>query len=313
MITIKQLNYALAAAKALHFKKAAETCFVSPSTLSTAIAELESELGIRIFERDNKKVLVTPMGEKVLEKAQAIKIQMQDFTALGQSLEDPMANSLSLGIIPTIGPFLIPLVLPALQKKYPKLQLSITENQSNTLIEQLEDGDLEMAILALPFDIKGLTSHKFWEEDFYYVTHKNQISAQTKEVNTKNLNSSRLLLLDDGHCLKEHALKACEIPSGGENLVKVTSLSTLVQLVASDMGSTLVPQMAVESLIDSNALLRRVHLNQKSPHREIALVTRPSYPGSAIIKHLIDTFSEELSKKFNRNLSLIARPDYSHR
>ena len=300
MITIKQLNYALAAAKALHFKKAAEMCFVSPSTLSTAIADLESELGIRIFERDNKKVLVTPMGAKVLEKAQAIKIQMQDFTALGQSLEDPMTNSLSIGIIPTIGPFLIPLVLPALQKTYPKLRLNITEDQSSDLIEQLEDGDLEMAILALPFDIKGLTSHKFWEEDFYYVTHKNQMSTQTKEFNAKNLNSSRLLLLDDGHCLKEHALKACEIKHGGENLVKVTSLSTLVQLVASDMGSTLVPQMAIESLIDSNALLTRAHLNQKSPHREIALVTRPSYPGSEIIKRLVSIFSKELRRKFKK-------------
>ena len=301
MITLKQINYALAAAKALHFKKAAEKCFVSPSTLSTAIADLESELGIQIFERDNKKVLVTPMGKKVLVKAQAIKIQVQDFAALGQSLEDPMANSLSLGIIPTIGPFLIPLVLPALQKKYPKLQLNITENQSHALIEQLEDGDLEMAILALPFDIKGLTPHKFWEEDFYYVTHKNQTNMDTKDLVANNLNSSRLLLLDDGHCLKEHALKACEIQSVGENLVKVTSLSTLVQLVASDMGCTLVPQMAVESLIDSNTLLTRVHLNQKSPHREIALVTRPSYPGTETIKHLVATFSEELSRKFKRN------------
>ena len=301
MITIKQINYTLAAAKALHFKKAAEMCFVSPSTLSAAIADLEAQLGVQIFERDNKKVLITPMGQKVLEKARAIKLQMQDFAALGQSLEDPMANALSLGIIPTIGPFLIPFVLPVLKKKYPRLELNITEDQSHALIEQLEDGDLEMAVLALPFDIKGLSSHKFWEEDFYYVSHKNNLSSDIKEFSARNLNKSRLLLLDEGHCLKEHALKACEIGSGSKNLVKVTNLSTLVQLVASDMGSTIVPQMALEPLVDSNTLLRRAHLNQESPHREIALVTRRSYPGSATIKHLLDTFTQELSKKFNRN------------
>ena len=158
-----------------------------------------------------------------------------------------------------------------------------------------------MAIIALPYDLNGLVSLKFWEEDFYYVTHKNRMSSQTKEFNAKHLNSSRLLLLDDGHCLKEHALKACEIQPGGENLVKVTSLSTLVHLVASDMGSTLVPQMAVESLIDSNAVLIRAHLNQKSPHREIALVTRPSYPGSEIIKRLVSTFASELRRKFKQD------------
>ena len=310
MITIKQINYALSAAKALHFKKAAEMCFVSPSTLSTAIADLEAQVGVQIFERDNKKVLITPMGEKVLEKAQAIKLQMQDFAALGHSLEDPMANVLSLGIIPTIGPFLIPLVLPALKTKYPRLELNITEDQSHALIEQVEDGDLEMAVLALPFDIKGLSSHKFWEEDFYYVSHKNKLSSNTKEFSARNLNKSRLLLLDDGHCLKEHALKACEIESGDKNLVKVTNLSTLVQLVASKMGSTVVPQMAVESLVDSNINLSRAHLNQESPHREIALVTRRSYPGSATIKHLLDTFTEQLSRKFKRNSKLITRLDH---
>ena len=200
MITIKQINYTLAAAKALHFKKAAEMCFVSPSTLSAAIADLEAQLGVQIFERDNKKVLITPMGQKVLEKARAIKLQMQDFAALGQSLEDPMANALSLGIIPTIGPFLIPLVLPVLKKKYPRLELNITEDQSHALIEQLEDGNLEMAVLALPFDIKGLSSHKFWEEDFYYVSHKNNLSSDIKEFSARNLNKSRLTKQRLFHC-----------------------------------------------------------------------------------------------------------------
>jgi len=195
MISLKQITYILAVARTLHFKRAAELCSVSQSALSTAISEMEKQLGFQVFERDNKKVLITPIGEQCLEKARKIKIQMNDLVQLGQALTAPLSYPMSLGIIPTIGPYLLPRVLPAVRHQYPDFQLRIIEDQSHVLVNKVRNGELDTAVLALPFDIEGLLAFEFWEEDFYWITHCDDRLALQKEITSEELKQSRLMSL----------------------------------------------------------------------------------------------------------------------
>lgn len=304
MITLKQLHYALAVEQTLHFKKAAEACFVSPSTLSNALTELEQQIGIQIFERDNKKVIVTALGKAVLEKAQTIKIQADDIQKLGQNQDGELSGPLKIGVIPTIGPYLLPVVLPAINRDYPKLQLDIIEDQSDVLVNEVRRGDLDLAILALPFPLNGLLSFSFWQEDFFWLNHIDNIMAENNEISAREVEAASMMLLEDGHCLKDHALLACQLSSGGHHSIRASSLNTLVQLVAGKMGTTLVPQMALEQLLQANPLLKEAHLNEPGPHREIALIMRPSYTGIKNVEQLKILFEQQLNQHFSIQNSL---------
>jgi len=295
MISLKQITYILAVEKTLHFKKAAELCSVSQSTLSTAITEMEKQLGFQVFERDNKKVLITPVGAQCLKKANSIKLQMDDIFQLGQALKAPMSYPMSVGSIPTIGPYLLPKVLPGVRKHYPNFQLRIIEEQSHVLVNKVRSGELDTAILALPFDIEGLLAFEFWQEDFYWISHKDNKLAQQTEISSAELKQSHLMLLKDGHCLKEHALAACKLPSTEtRSSLESTSLNMLVQMVAGHMGTTLVPEMALDQLVTDNSELKATHLNEPGPHRKIAFITRPNYPSVKNIELLIQMFQHEL-------------------
>ncbi len=296
MISLKQITYILAVEKTLHFKKAAELCAVSQSALSTAITEMEKQLGFQVFERNNKKVLVTSVGAECLKKAHAIKIQMDDLYQLGQDLKAPLSYPMSLGVIPTIGPYLLPKVLPKVRHQYPDFQLRIVEDQSHNLVSKVKNGELDTAILALPFDIEGLLTFEFWQEDFYWITHKDDQLSQQKEITSTELKQSRLMLLKDGHCLKEHALAACKLPSNKtDTSLASTSLNLLVQMVAGHMGTTLIPAMALKQLISGNSELNAVHLNEPGPHRRIAFITRPNYAGVKNIELLMQIFKQALT------------------
>ena len=279
MITLKQMDYALAVAKYLHFKKAAEECFISPSTLSNAITEMEKELGFQIFERNNKKVIVTNLGIEVLEKAQSIRMQMLDIKNLTEKQSEPLSHLMSIGIIPTVSPYLLPIMLPKIKKEFPNLLLKIEEGQSHSLVNKVKNGDLDIAILALPYDLNGLISLKFWEEDFYWIAHHQNKLAGKTQIRADQLEHSELLLLEDGHCLKDHILDACKISSNSKHILKASSLVTLIQLVKGNMGSTLVPKMALNQLLASHKDLSKSHLDEPGPHREIALIIRPAYTG----------------------------------
>ncbi len=296
MISLKQLHYALAVQQTLHFKKAAEACAVSQSALSTALNEMEKQLGFQVFERNNKQVLVTPLGKQVLEKARAIKIAMDDLYKLGESQKAPLSYPISIGIIPTISPYLLPMVLPTLNEQYPGLQLNIVEEQSHILVDKVRNGDIDTAILALPYPCDGLLSFRFWEEDFYWVSHKDtQANNSQAEILGSDIDASSLLLLKDGHCLKDQALAACKHPSASQHHLEPTSLSTLIQLVAGKMGSTFVPEMALGQLVNHNPLLQTMHLDEPSPHRSIAFITRPNYSGVNNIEALIKLFKQALA------------------
>ena len=298
MLSLKQIDYALAVAKNLHFKKAADECFISPSTLSNAISDLEAQLEVKIFERSNKKVIVTELGKKILAKARNIKLEVKSIHELAQHNSIGLIHSLSIGIIPTISPYFLPIILPKIKKEFQNLKLKIEEGQSQMLINKVKEGDLDMAILALPYDLEHLISFKFWEEDFFWVSHRLNKNAGKAEIKASELEQSELMLLEDGHCLKDHILDACNISSSTQYTLKASSLNTLIQLVKGEMGTTLVPKMALKELIGNKNNLSISHLNEPGPHREIALITRPNFAGMESIGMLINFFNRSL-KEFN--------------
>ena len=297
MISLKQVHYALAVERHLHFRRAAEECNISQSAMSTALAELEKQLGFQVFERDNRKVLVTPLGRQVLDRARSIELQMEDLKKIAESQGKPLATPLSVGVIPTIGPYLLPRVLPELQARYPKLKLDIVEDQTAEVLNQLRRGALDAAIIALPYDCDGLLTFPFWQEDLLWVVHAEEDVATVTSATVDDLASTHLMLLKDGHCLTEHALTACKLEDVSTHSFSATSLSTLVQLVAGRIGSTLVPEIALEQLVPGDSRLATIPLQDPGPHRQLAVVIRPNYPGTANIEALVSLFKEELKKR----------------
>ena len=300
MLTLKQIKYALAVEKNLHFKKAADECFISPSTLSNAITELESYLGVKIFERNNKKVILTSIGREILAKAKKIKLEINSINEIAQHSSGFLGSSVSLGIIPTISPYFLPLILPKVRKKFSNLKFKIEEGQSQILLDKVSEGDLDMAILALPYDTKDLATFKFWEEDFFWVSNAQDNNVGKAEIKASELENADLLLLEDGHCLKDHILGACNFSSSSRYSLKASSLNTIIQLVKGRMGTTLIPKMALKELIGNKKNFSIAHLNEPGPHREIALVTRPDYAGMDSMNLLINFF-EQCLKKSNKS------------
>jgi LysR family hydrogen peroxide-inducible transcriptional activator len=298
MISLKKLHYALAVEKTLHFKKAADACNVSQSALSTAIIELEKQLGTSIFERNNKQVLITSYGQLILNKARTVKLEIDELLQISQLNNQPFTHPMTLGVIPTIGPYLLPKVLPEVRQQYPNFKLKIIEEQSQVLVDMLRRGDIDAAVLALPFPIEGLMSFDFWQEDFYWVSHKDECPSQLKEITSAELEIDKLMLLKDGHCLKDHALAACSMKSDKQQSdFDSASLHTLIQMVAGKLGTTLVPQMALDQLIYNESEIRAIHLNEPGPHRTIALIIRPNYVRTTELTMLRDIFNQELTEK----------------
>lgn len=298
MISIKQLTYALAVEKTLHFKKAALACNVSQSALSTAIHELEKQLGMAIFERNNKQVLVTNNGQLILNKAKKVKLELDELLQISQVNKRPLTNPMTIGVIPTIGPFLLPKVLPELRKRHQDFKLKIIEEQSHELVNMLKSGEIDVAILAMPFPIEGLMRFDFWQEDFYWVSHKDECSSKIQEITSEELAVEKLMLLKEGHCLKNHALAACSFQNPKQDSdFDSASLHTLIQMVAGKLGSTLVPQMALDQLIYNESELRAIHLNEPGPHRIISLVIRPNYVRTNEITLLKEIFTAQLTQK----------------
>ncbi len=298
MISLKQLHYALAVEKTLHFKKAADACNVSQSALSTAIIELEKQLGTTIFERNNKQVLVTSNGQLILNKAKTVKLELDELVQISQANKQPFINAMTIGVIPTIGPYLLPKVLPEVRCQQPNFKLKIIEEQSHVLVDMVRNGDIDAAILALPYPIEGLMSFDFWQEDFYWVSHKDECPSQLNEITSEELEIEKLMLLKDGHCLKDHALAACSLQSDKQDSdFDSASLHTLIQMVAGKLGTTLVPQMALDQLIYNESEIRAIHLNEPGPHRTISLIIRPNYVRTNELTLLRDIFSEQLAIK----------------
>ena len=288
--TLRQLQYLTALAETKNFGKAAQTCFVTQPTLSQAIMEMETILGAKVLDRRQRKVVAfTPFGLDVINTAHTIMPELEAMMDRARQRQEPLSGVMRLGIIPTIAPYLLPSFLPDLQKQFPKMEFQITENMSHHLIENLEDGKIDIALMALPFDTKNFNTTSLFKEEFLCAAPKG-VFKKDQKLNIEDLDSQNLLLLQDGHCLRDHILSACHKTDMATNQpLKATSLQTLIQMVGQDYGLTLLPAMvANQGGIPKNVTIH--DFKNPKPTREIDLVWRGnSYKKAnitAVTKHL---------------------------
>ena len=275
--TIKQLRYLQALNKTLSFTEAAALCFVGQSTLSAGLKELESTLGVQLVERDKQTVSITPIGQEVIDRAERLLAQADDLVDFVDSYAGSMVGVIKLGVIPTIAPFILPTLMPKMREQYPDLQIALREDLSGNLINKLDRHELDFALIALPYDTEGFLVKELFDDEFWLIAKEGDPIFNKKDLHLSHQMSDRILLLEDGHCIREHTLKACrrsELVS--HNGIEATSLLTLVQMVESGLGIALLPKMAVHSGLLSNTQLIARPLAVPTPKRKIALIARPS-------------------------------------
>jgi LysR family transcriptional regulator, hydrogen peroxide-inducible genes activator len=289
LTSLKQLHYLVAISEQLNFTRAAETCFVTQSTLSAGLKELEDVLGTRLVERDRQTVLMTPIGLEVAKRARAILAATQDLVEIAAESRAPMTGLLRLGVIPTIAPFLLPPCLRLLRERYPNLRLALREDLTANLLARIEKGQLDMALIALPIDTGNLRVEPLFDDELWFVGRRRDPQFKARALNVTRSLTDRLLLLEEGHCLRDHALYACGASaSPSTERVEATSLLTLVQMVSSGLGVAMVPEMALKSGLTENANLVARPMAKPSPKRTIALVTRPTTTRLADLKALAE-------------------------
>ena len=272
--TIKQLQYFLALADTEHFGRAAERCFVSQSAFSNAIKELETTLDAELVDRTNRSVTITATGQQVAVQARLV---MQDIESLVESArghKEPLTGELRLGVIPTIAPFLLPESLPRLRKEYPDLRLLLSEDQTQRIYGRLMEGELDVLLMALPWPMQGVVEMPLFDDPFCLACHENTKLVDPANYRFNRLDADSILLLEDGHCLRDHALAACRI----RNTQKVarfgaSSLLTLIEMVDADLGITFLPEMSRDSSLLGNTQVR-LHPMSEASYRTIGLVWR---------------------------------------
>ena len=246
--TIKQLRYLCAVVEHGHFGRAARACYVSQSTLSAGILELEEVLGASLIERNNRSLVLTGLGEEVVARARSLLVDVEELVALCQASAEPLGGRLRLGVIPTIAPFLLPGLLKALRDDYPNFKPFIREDLSDTLIEALQRGELDLLLLALPFTADAVETMELFSDAFFLASPPEHPLLARGQLDAADLKGQDLLLLEDGHCLRDHALEACKLRDSDYRApYRATSLNTVVQMVASGIGVTLLPKMALEA------------------------------------------------------------------
>ena len=276
--TLKQLRHLVAVAEHGHFGRAAESCFVTQSTLSASIKELESILGSILIERTKRSVKITALGEEVVRRAGQALREVEDIVDLVAAAGEPLSGDLRLGVIPTIGPYLIPRVMPALRGAYPSLRLYLREDQTARLLERLAAGNLDVVLLALPYRTKGLETLVFADDPFFVACAAGHPFAELEQVTPDDLMGEDLLLLEEGHCLRDHALSACHLEPGAtaQDSFQATSLHTLVQMVDGGLGLTLLPKMAIDAGVLHGTRIVARSLVGPGVSRSIGLAWRPS-------------------------------------
>ncbi|AVP97354.1 LysR family transcriptional regulator [Ahniella affigens] len=276
--SLRQLRYLIALAEHLHFTKAAESCFVTQSTLSAGIKELEELLGPALVERDRHSVQFTEAGSLVVARARELIAATEDLVEEARVLAAPMQGILRLGAIPTIAPFLLPPLLTELRSAEPDLKFALREDMTANLLDRLRSGHLDLALIALPVDVSGLQVKPLFEDELWLVGPMQDPALKARHEIRPNDWSDRLLLLEEGHCLREHALAACAARDKlRADEIAATSLFTLLQMVESGLGLALIPELAIRAGILTGNTLRARALPQ-APTREIALVSRKTNP-----------------------------------
>jgi LysR family hydrogen peroxide-inducible transcriptional activator len=285
--TIKQLQYLVALHEHGHFGRAADSCFVSQSTLSAGLRELESLLGVTLVERSRRVVRFTPLGNAVVAKAHRLLREAEELSELVQSAGQPLAGELRMSVIPTIAPFLLPRILPRLRKERPALKLFLREEPSAAAMESLHHGRADCVLLALPYATGEVEKEHICDDKLFVAFPKDDPRDPPAQVPPSLIDEGRLLLLEDGHCLREHALAACNRPEMRASSTMIgTSLHTLVQMVDNGLGVTMLPEMAITAgiLHDTDIVARPLLAENAS--REIALIWRKNSPRSEEFKLL---------------------------
>lgn len=272
--TIKQLTYFLALTDTEHFGRAAEQCFVSQSAFSNAIQALEATLGSQLVDRTNRNVTITATGQEVAVRARLVLRDLESLVEIARGKDEPLTGDLRLGVIPTIAPFLLPAALPKLRKTYPSLELLLAEDQTDRVYRRLMEGELDVLLLALPWQMQGVEELPLFKDAFCLACREGTSRVDPENYRFSRLDSDSILLLEDGHCLREHALAACKL----RNTQKIrrfgaSSLLTLIEMVDADLGVTFLPEMASGSSLLRNTRVRLWPMGERS-YRTIGLVWR---------------------------------------
>lgn len=293
MPTLKQLQYLVALKEHGHFGKAAESCYVTQSTLSAGIRELESLIGVTLVERTRRVVRFTALGDRIVEKAHRVLREAEELAAIAEASGKPLTGELRMSVIPTIAPFLLPRLLPRLRAERPELKLYLREETSQAAIELLRHGNVDCVLLALPFPTGELDSELLFQDRLYVAFPHDDPRDPPEWIAPEMIDETKLLLLEDGHCLKDHALAACNRPEIRASATMMgTSLHTLVQMVDNGLGMTIMPEMAINGGILEHTQITARPLRSDRSHRDIALVWRKNSPREKEFRLLAELLRE---------------------
>ena len=284
-MNLRALQYFVKLADLRHFSKAADACFVSQPTLSTQIKKLEEELGVQLVERSPKRILLTPVGEEIAERARLVLNDIEQIRVVARRSANPADGELRLGLFPTLAPYLLPHVVPQLRERYPNLRLQLAEEKTEDLLRMLRQGQLDAALLALPVSGDGMEVEVLFREPFVLAVPGGHPLARRENIRMGDLEGAELLLLEEGHCLREHALEVCALADAHERVdFHATSMETLRQMVAANVGITLMPMLSVKPPIAATQNLVIRHFAPPAPSRTIAMVWRSSSALSSFLR-----------------------------
>ena len=290
-MNLRALQYFVKLADLKHFSKAAEACFVSQPTLSTQIKKLEEELQVQLVERSPKNIMLTPVGEEIAKRARQVLTDIDQIRMVARRSSNPAEGTLRLGLFPTLAPYLLPHVVPGLRSRYPNLRLQLAEEKTEDVLEMLYRGELDAALLALPVPETGLDIEVLFQEPFVLALPGQHELAASKHIGLEDLKGTELLLLEEGHCMREHALEVCALAGAHERVdFHATSMETLRQMVAADVGITLMPLLAVKPPIASTENLVIRAFSSGAPSRTIAMVWRSSSALGGFLRELSSSF-----------------------
>jgi LysR family hydrogen peroxide-inducible transcriptional activator len=286
-MNLRDLRYLVLLAEHKHFGRAAEASFVSQPTLSTQIKKLEDELGVTLVERTPRKVLLTEVGREIVQRARDVLNEVDQIRAIARRTLDPESGTIRLGIFPTLGPYLLPHVIPRIRERFPRLELLLIEEKTEVVLRQLREGRLDAGVLALPIHDDQLHAEFLFEEPFLLAVPENHELARRKSLTLDDLSDQSLLLLEDGHCLRDQALEVCQLAGASEKSgFRATSLETLRQMVAANVGVTLLPALAVKPPVAQSENVHLVPFRGDVPSRRIAMVWRKSSAMTAFLRDL---------------------------
>ena len=300
-MNLRDLRYLVALADERHFGKAAERCFVSQPTLSAQIRKLEDYLGVALVERQPKRVSLTETGEKIVARARLVLQEADAIVEIARTDRDPLSGALKLALIPTVGPYLLPHVVGPLRKAVPRLKLMLYEYQTAPLLEKLRAGELDCGIIALPMPTEGLETEVLYDEPFTLAVPANHPLADRDRVKLEDIKDETLLLLEDGHCLRDHALSVCSrIRLNQEQDYRATSLETLRQMVAAGHGITLLPELAAATPVGTARGLKIKAFTRPAPVRTIGAAWRKSTTRSKAIDAVIAAIRTAMKEELKR-------------